>query len=80
VLVGTFDVGDTPGRDEDTPDERAHLCALIRRSLTYVEALPPIQRETVLLYVEGVSVPEMARSPRYPWKRPAAACAGHSPG
>jgi RNA polymerase sigma-70 factor (ECF subfamily) len=59
VLVGTVDVGDIPGRDENTPDERAHLCALIRRSLTYVEALPPIQRETVLLYVEGLNLVEI---------------------
>jgi RNA polymerase sigma factor (sigma-70 family) len=59
VRVDAVDVGEIPGRDEDAPDERVHLCALIRRSLTYVEALPPIQREAVLLYVEGVSVPEI---------------------
>jgi DNA-directed RNA polymerase specialized sigma24 family protein len=61
AAVAAVDIGEIPGRDEDTPDERAHLCALIRRSVPYVEALPAMQREAVLLYFEGFTVPEIGR-------------------
>jgi RNA polymerase sigma-70 factor (ECF subfamily) len=61
TIVAAVDIGGLPGRDEDNPDARAHLCALIRRAMVYVEALPPMQREAVLLYVEGLTVPEIGR-------------------
>jgi len=49
-----IDVEDLPTRDDDGPEARADV-----RSLALVQALPPDQREIVLLYVEGLGMAEI---------------------
>jgi RNA polymerase sigma-70 factor (ECF subfamily) len=55
-----IDVEDLPNPDEDGPDTLADVRALVERSLALVQALPPDQREIVLLYVEGLAMNEIA--------------------
>jgi RNA polymerase sigma-70 factor (ECF subfamily) len=48
------------GEPHDEPAAQAHARGLIERSHALVHALPPAQREAILLYVEGLGLAEIA--------------------
>jgi DNA-directed RNA polymerase specialized sigma24 family protein len=50
-------VASAPWTDEPATQVRAQ--ALLERSVALTETLPPLQREAVLLYVEGVRTAEI---------------------
>jgi RNA polymerase sigma-70 factor (ECF subfamily) len=52
-----LDAASAPSADE--PAMRAHARGLLERALALMETLPPLQREAVLLYVQGVGVAEI---------------------
>ena len=60
VMTNRIDVDDLPTSEDEGPDALADVRALVERSLALVQALPQDQREIVLLYVEGLSMAEIA--------------------
>jgi RNA polymerase sigma-70 factor (ECF subfamily) len=60
------DVEDLPSEAENAPDKLAHIGDVLERSLEQVYGLPQAQREAVLLYVEGLSMAEIAEITQVP--------------
>ena len=60
------EVEDVPGAARDRPDMRAHIRDVLDRSLERIHSLPPEQRETVLMYADGLGMVEIAEITQVP--------------
>lgn len=60
------EVADIPEDRHPGPELRAHILDAVERSLELIQSLPPVQRETVLMYAEGLSMGEIAEITQVP--------------
>jgi RNA polymerase sigma-70 factor (ECF subfamily) len=61
-----IDVEDLPNAVDGGPERQAQIAEVLLASLDRLHSLPPVQREAILLYLEGLSMAEIAEITQVP--------------